>query len=115
MPFIGAAANTSIRTASHIAILLSSNASTRSQVGDPVSRRNDPRGRIDQNHAERLVLKLVEVALPTRSAKTPGFIDAERFCRKGSECEVNRFALGRQAVTVHDRRACFIIDIDISA
>ena len=81
--------------------------------GPGVAKKLDPRGRIDQNHAERLVRKLVEVALPTRPTQTPGFIDGERFRRKGSKREVDRFALGRQVVTAHDRRARRIIDIDI--
>ena len=59
--------------------------------------------------------QLAEVALPTRPAKTPGFIDTEGFRRKGSKCKVDRLALCFQQVTAHDLRARFIVDIHIGA
>ena len=39
--------------------------------------------------------QLTQVAFPTRTTKTPGFLDAERFRRKGPKCKIDCLALCR--------------------
>ena len=36
-----------------------------------------------------------QVTFPTRTTKAPGFLDAERFRRKGPKCKIDRLALCR--------------------
>ena len=84
-------------------------------LGPGVSKKLDPRGRIDQNHVERLV------RISPRSPSQPGppklasFINPEGLGRKSSKRKVDRLAFCRQTVTAHDRRARLIVDIHVSA
>ena len=59
--------------------------------------------------------QFVEGPFPTRPTKTPGFLEAERFCRQGSKCEVDCLSFCGEAVTAHDLLARPVIDVHIGA
>lgn len=57
----------------------------------------------------------VEIAVPTGAAHSAGFIEAEWFRCKRAQGKIDGLALGREAISPHDRCASFVVHIHVCA